>query len=53
MATSTDTDALLVALADLIGMNVEMRADFLAHQTPAMRDGFWMELAEAKTRLGI
>lgn len=62
MATSTSTKtaddkavaSILIAMHTALSRNIpELRDRFLADQTPEIRDGYWLELADAYETLGL
>ncbi|MFI7455509.1 recombinase family protein [Nonomuraea sp. NPDC049714] len=47
------SDVILVALAKAFDRNTAMRDAFLADQTPAMREQYWSEVADAQARIHL
>jgi hypothetical protein len=48
------TAAILVAMHQMLSRNIpELRDRFLADQTPEVKDGYWLELADARELLGL
>jgi hypothetical protein len=50
-ASDPHSDAIVVALADAFRRNAAMGEAFLADQTPAMREQYWNEVADAQERI--
>jgi hypothetical protein len=62
MSTTTSTKtaddkavaSIIVAMHQALSRNIpELRDRFLADQTPEIRDGYWLELADARETLGL
>jgi hypothetical protein len=48
------TAAIIVAMHQMLSRNIpELRDRFLADQTPEVKDGYWLELADARELLGL
>jgi hypothetical protein len=48
------TAAIIVAMHQMLSRNIpELRDRFLADQTPEIRDGYWLELADARELLDL
>jgi hypothetical protein len=48
------TAAIIVAMHQMLSRNIpELRDRFLADQTPEVKDGYWLELADARELLDL
>jgi hypothetical protein len=48
------TAVIIVAMHQMLSRNIpELRDRFLADQTPEIKDGYWLELADARELLGL